>query len=151
MPHRELKHPRQVEEWLVEWGSRLCRPGQLILIGSGALLWHGYQAGILFPLPENSMGVDPVTDSEEVAALAYECLIGSEFEQMHGWHVNLMPSAVLTEFEPDWRTRAVFKQYDKLEVMVPSVEDLLIPKLKRGEPRDKVHAQWARQNLQIKS
>jgi hypothetical protein len=31
----------------------------------------------------------------------------------------------------------------RLEVVVPSVDDLLFPKLKRGEPRDKIHASWA--------
>jgi len=53
----------------------------MILIGSGALLWHAFQGGIGEPLPENSMDVDPITDSDEVARLCYEALIGSEFEQ----------------------------------------------------------------------
>jgi hypothetical protein len=29
-------------------------------------------------------------------------------------------------------------------VVVPAVEDLIFPKLKRGEPRDKLHATWAK-------
>jgi hypothetical protein len=41
--------------------------------------------------------------------------------------------------------RASRKAYGKLSVVVPSVGDLLAPKLKRGEPRDKLHAQWATQ------
>jgi len=46
-----------------------------------------------------------------------------------------------------WEIRAASKNYDKLRVIVPAVEDLLFPKLKRGEPRDKIHAAWARENL----
>ena len=116
----------------------------MILIGSGALLWHAAQQNLEVPLPENSMDVDPVTDSEEVALLGYEAMIGSEFERTHGWHVNLMPSAVLNEMPFDWKSRALTKNYGLLEVLVPAVEDLLIPKLRRGEPRDKIHAEWAR-------
>src|SRR5688572_15461938 len=98
MPRRELKHPRQVEDWLLEMQRQLTQPARLILIGSGALLWHAFQQNISEPLPENSMDVDPITDSDEVARLCYEALIGSEFEEKHGWHVNLMPSSVLREF-----------------------------------------------------
>ena len=106
MPRRELKHPRQVEDWLLELSARLSQPGGLILIGSGALLWHAFQRGHSEPLPENSMDVDPITDSDEVARLCYDALIGSEFEAEHGWHVNLMPAFVLREFAADWRERA---------------------------------------------
>src|SRR5262249_44309607 len=59
MPRRELKHPHQVEDWLLDLGRRLAQPGDLILIGSGGLLWHAYQRGLTEPLPENSMDVDP--------------------------------------------------------------------------------------------
>ena len=79
MPRRELKHPRQVEDWLVELGTQLSEPGGMILVGSGALLWHACQRGLVEPLPENSMDVDSITDSEEVARFCYEALIGSEF------------------------------------------------------------------------
>jgi hypothetical protein len=48
------------------------------------------------------MYVDPVTDSDEVASLGYEVMIGSEFEKEHGWHVNLMPAQVLNEMPPGW-------------------------------------------------
>ena len=65
---------------------------------------------------------------------------GSEFEKTHGWHVNLMPFAVLNEFLLDWKTCAKQKCYGQLTVIVPCVADLLISKLKRGEPRDKLHA-----------
>ena len=95
MPRRELRYPRQVEDWLSAWGQKLAEPGELVLIGSGALLWHAARIGLEQPLPENSMDVDPVTESEEVALLGYEAMIGSEFEREHGWHVNLMPVAVL--------------------------------------------------------
>jgi hypothetical protein len=54
-----------------------------------------------------------------------------------------MPSAVLGEMPADWMERASRKQYGPLEVVVPSISDLLVPKLKRGEPRDKLHAEWA--------
>src|SRR5256885_10483551 len=98
MPRRELKDPRQVEDWLVEMSQQLTEPGEMILIGSGGLLWHAFQKGITEPLPENSMDVDPITDSDEIARLCYAAVIGSEFEQKHGWHVNLMPGWVLREF-----------------------------------------------------
>jgi hypothetical protein len=120
----------------------------MILIGSGALLLHAWAQGIDTPLPENSMDVDPITDSEEIALLGYDALIGSEFEKKHGWHVNLMPQAVLREFPADWRNRALVKTYGHLTVVLPAVADLLIPKLKRGEPRDKKHSEWAKR-LQI--
>jgi hypothetical protein len=143
MPKRELKHPSQIEGWLKEWGDQLGEPGSLILIGSGGLLWHAAQCGLDLVLPENSMDVDPVTQSDAVALLGYESMIGSEFEKQHGWHVNLMPMAVLGEMPADWESRASHKRYGKLSVTVPSVNDLLVPKLKRGEPRDKLHAEWA--------
>ena len=143
MPRRELRSPHQVEDWLVELGQKLTMPGSLILIGSGALLWHAHERGITEALPENSMDVDPITDSDEVARLCYEALIGSEFEQQHGWHVNLMPEHVLREFPQDWPTRATRKAYGWLTVTVPAPIDLLIPKRKRNEPRDRAHNDWA--------
>jgi hypothetical protein len=65
------------------------------------------------------MDVDPITDSEEVARLCYESLIGSDFEEKHGWHVNLMPEVVLREFPSDWEVRAATKLYGALTVVVP--------------------------------
>src|SRR5258706_10078832 len=109
MPRRELKHPHQVEDWLIELGQKVTQPAGLTLIGSGALLWHAFQRGITEPLSENSMDVDPITDSDEVARLCYDALIGTEFERRHGWHVNLMPKLVLREFPADWLTRAATK------------------------------------------
>jgi hypothetical protein len=50
MPRRELKHPRQIEDWLIDWGRLMKNPGTMILIGSGALLWHAAQQGIETPL-----------------------------------------------------------------------------------------------------
>jgi hypothetical protein len=143
MPRRELKYPRQVEEWLVDFGSRLTQPAGLILIGSGGLLWHASQRGVTEPLPENSMDVDPITDSDEVAVLCYEAMIGSEFESQHGWHINLMPEAVLREFPADWLSRAAVKSYGRLKLTVPAPSDLLVPKLRRNEPRDRAHQDWA--------
>jgi hypothetical protein len=107
------------------------------------MLWHAFQRGITEPLPENSMDVDPITDSDEIARLCYEALIGSEFKQRHGWHVNLMPELVLREFPADWEKRAATKTYGPLTVVVPGVADLLVPKRKRNEPRDRAHAAWA--------
>lgn len=144
VPRRELKHPHQVEDWLSELGGCLRQPGALILIGSGALLWHAFQRGLVEPLSENSMDVDPITDSDEVARLCYDALIGSEFEAQHGWHVNLMPQAVLREFPPDWRQRAASRIYGRLEAVVPSPDDLILPKRRRNEPRDRAHEDWAR-------
>jgi hypothetical protein len=144
MPRRELRNPHQVEDWLVELSQQLTQPAQMILIGSGALLWHAFQRGIIEPLPENSMDVDPITDSDEVARLCYEAIIGSEFEQKHGWHVNLMPDFVLREFSSDWKARAASKSYGSLALLVPAPEDLLTPKRKRNEPRDRAHESWAK-------
>jgi len=121
----------------------LKSPGNLTLIGSAALLWHAHERGIVSELPVASMDVDPVTDSDEVAMLCHEALIGSEFERTHGWHVNLMPETVLKELPADWRSRATQKQIGKLNLIVPSPADLLAPKLKRNEPRDRAHAEWA--------
>jgi hypothetical protein len=144
MPRRELSHPRQVEDWLIELSGQLTGPAEMILIGSGALLWHAFQRGVAQPLPENSMDVDPITDSDEVARLCYAAIIGSEFEQRHGWHVNLMPDSVLREFPADWRSRAATKTYGHLTVALPSPEDLFVPKRKRNEPRDRAQEAWAR-------
>ena len=149
MPLRELKHPQQVEDWLIELGREVTGPAGMILIGSGALLWHAAQRKITAPLPESSMDVDPITDSDEVARICYQALIGSEFERTHGWHVNLMPDSVLAEFLVDWQSRASAKDYGILRVTVPAVADLLVPKLKRGEPRDHAHIAWAKTNALV--
>jgi hypothetical protein len=55
-----------------------------------------------------------------------------------------MPPLALEGFPANWRDRAISKNYGLLSVTVPSVEDILIPKLKRGEPRDIAHSQWAK-------
>jgi hypothetical protein len=144
MPRRELKYPAQVEQWLIAWGQKLQRPGKMILIGSGALLWHAAQKGIETPLLENSMDVDPITLDDDVAALGYEAHIGSSFEQENGWHVNLMSPLALEGLPPDWKERAMTKSYGLLTVVVPSGNDILVPKLERGEPRDLSHSQWAK-------
>jgi hypothetical protein len=144
MPRRELKNGKQVANWLTELGAHLQSPGNLTLIGSAALLWHAYSRGVTAELPEASMDVDPVTDSDEVALLCYQALIGSEFERTHGWHVNLMPETVLLELPAGWQQRATQKPIGKLQLTVPAPADLLAPKLKRNEPRDRSHADWAR-------
>ena len=144
MPRRELKQPGQVEAWVQELSQQLTQPGRMILIGSGALLWHAAQKGITEPLSENSMDVDPITNSDEIARLCYDALIGSEFERTHGWHVNLMPESVLKELTAGWEVRAAKRNYDLLELVVPAPPDLIAPKLRRGEPRDHAHAAWAK-------
>lgn len=144
MPRRELHHPHQVIAWLEEWGGLLKDPGSMTLIGSAALLWHVARVGRDDPLPENSMDADPVTEDESVAELAYEAVIGSEFEARHGWHVNLMPRSVLAALPAGWEQRAGSGAYGRLTVIVPAVPDLLVPKLARGEPRDLRHAEFMR-------
>jgi len=144
MPRRELRSGRQVADWLEGLGASLKSPGNLTLIGSAALLWHAQDRSLNAELPEASMDVDPVTDSEEVAAHCYEALIGSEFERTHGWHVNLMPDTVLRELPAGWEQRAVTRQIGKLRLIVFVFVDLLAAKLKRNEPRDRAHAEWAR-------
>jgi hypothetical protein len=143
MPRRELKSGKQVADWLAELGASLKAHGNMTLIGSAALLWHAHDRGIISELPEGSMDVDPVTDSDEVAMLCYEALIGSEFERTHGWHVNLMPESVLREFPAGWEQRATRRQIGRLSLLVPAPADVLTPKLKRNEPRDRAHAEWA--------
>ena len=144
MPRRELKSGKQVADWLDDLGASLKSPGNMTLIGSAALLWHAHDRGIMSELSESSMDVDPVTDSDEVAMLCYEALIGSEFERTHGWHVNLMPESVLRELPEGWKSRATERQIGKLNLLVPAPADLLAPKLKRNEPRDRAHAEWAK-------
>lgn len=143
MPRRELKHGRQVHEWLQSVSQSITAPAELILIGSGGLLWHAFNRGIETELPEASMDVDPLTTSDEVARLCYDALIGSEFERSHGWHVNLMPDTVLRELPTGWRDRATRQSLGQLTVIVPAPADLIAPKLKRGEPRDIKHHDWA--------
>ena len=115
----------------------------MTLIGSAGLLWHTARIGRDDPLPENSMDVDPVTDSEAVAELAYDALIGSEFESHHGWHVNLMPKMALNALPSGWQERVSRATYGSLSVIVPAPADLLVPKLARDEPRDRQHAAFA--------
>ncbi len=105
MPRRELISGKQVADWLAEVGSQLKAPGNMTLIDSAALLWHNHERGLTAELPEASVDVNPVTDSEEVAIHCYEALIGSEFERTHGWHVNLMPPTVLRELPAGWELR----------------------------------------------
>jgi len=143
MPRRELSHPHQVTAWLEEWGRALLEPGEMTLIGSAALLWHAAQRGLDTPLPENSMDADPITDSEAIATLAWDAIIGSDFEKEHGWHVNLMMPSVLNNFPEGWEARCQCAAYGNLHLIVPSVADLLAAKAKRSEPRDLAHARWA--------
>ena len=144
MPRRDLKNGKQVADWLAALGSQLKSPGNMTLIGSAALLWHAHDRGLTAELPEASMDVDPVTDSDEVAMHCYDALIGSDFERTHGWHVNLMPESVLQELPAGWKRRATQMQIGKLNLLVPAPADLLAPKLKRNEPRDRAHADWAK-------
>ena len=144
MPRRELKNGKQVADWLAKVGGTLKASGDMTLIGSAALLWHAQERGLPAEWPESSMAVDPGTDSDEVARLCYEALIGSEFERAHGWHINLMPESVLRELPSGWKERAAKKQIGKLNLIVPAPADLLAPKLKRNEARDRAHAEWAR-------
>jgi len=145
MPRRELARPQQIVDWLVEWGAAVQEPASMTLIGSAALLWHAADRGIDAALPENSMDVDPVTDSDALAWMCYDAMIGSEFERTHGWHVNLLPASVLKEFPEGWEARAARRIYGNLSVMIPAPSDILAPKLRRNEPRDRAHAAWAKQ------
>ena len=115
----------------------------MILIGSGGILWHAHIAGIDEPLPEQSMDVDPITFSDAIAELAYDAIIGSDFEREHGWHVNLMPEMALDGLPEGWMQRSSQATYGNLSVVVPSVPDLLAPKLMRNEPRDRAHQKYA--------
>jgi hypothetical protein len=146
MPRRELTKPSQILAWLEDWGKRLQQPAEMILVGSAGLLWHSAMRQLDISLPEGSMDVDPITQNEELAWLCYDALIGSEFEQEHGWHVNLMPESILKELPEGWEPRSSTSQHGNLSVRVPAVGDLLAPKLKRNEPRDRAHAAWAQEH-----
>ncbi len=143
MPLAELKTGKQVEDWLLSVNSALKEPGSLILIGSGGLLWHAFQKGLQVELPDTSMDIDPITESEEVAWLCHDAHIGSEIEKAMGFHINLMPRRALEGLPTDWEARAVTKEYGLLTVQVPSADDLLVPKVARGEKRDLAQAKWA--------
>jgi hypothetical protein len=41
--------------------------------------------------------------------------------------------------------RAARRVYERLTVVVPFPSDILVPKLRRNEPRDRAHAEWAKQ------
>jgi hypothetical protein len=144
MPRRELRNGKQVADWLEQLGQSIATPGEMILIGSGALLWHAHDQGLHTELPEASMDVDLITDSDEIARLCYDGIIGSEFEREHGWHINLMPRSVLRELPASWSERATKRNYGRVRLIVPHPKDLLAPKLKRGEPRDLKHYEWAK-------
>jgi hypothetical protein len=72
MPGRELRNGQQVHDWIREVAARLTMPGNLILIGSAALFWHAHDRGITTELPEASMDIDLMTDSDEIARICYE-------------------------------------------------------------------------------
>jgi hypothetical protein len=55
-----------------------------------------------------------------------------------------MPETVLNELPAGWKQRATQQQIGKLNLLVPAPADLLAPKLKRDEPRDRAHAEWAK-------
>jgi hypothetical protein len=55
-----------------------------------------------------------------------------------------MPESVLQELPAGWKLRATQKQIGRLNLIVPATADLLTPKLKRNEPRDRAHAEWAK-------
>jgi hypothetical protein len=55
-----------------------------------------------------------------------------------------MPITVLLELPSGWEQRATQKQIGKLALIVPALADLLVPKLKRNQPRDQAHAEWAK-------
>ena len=150
MPRRELSRPEQIINWLTSWGQQLSAPAEMTLIGSGGLLWHAHRAGVNAGLPENSMDVDPVTSSDAVAELAYDAMIGSRFEEENGWHVNLMPHRVLDHLPEGWKDRCSHATYGNLRVTVPSVADLLAPKMMRDEPRDRAHYAYAQANGLLK-
>ena len=99
------------------------------LCAAGALAW----------LPVNP---ERAGDSD-TAELAYDALIGSEFEQTHGWHVNLMPPDVLREFPAGWEERVLCQNFSHLTVTVPAAVDLIAAKMKRGEARDLAHKKYA--------
>ena len=74
----------------------------------------------------NSMDVGPVTESDALAWMCYDALIGSEFERQRGWHVNLLPRSVLDELPANWRDRDLSAHYG-LDVLGRSPEAAMSP------------------------
>ena len=57
---------------------------------------------------------------------------------MHFYYISFRHG--FKDFPEDWKTRAVLVHHGMLAVTIPSVEDLLTPKIQRNEPRDIAHA-----------
>ena len=55
-----------------------------------------------------------------------------------------MPDSVLRELPTLWEQRATRRQIGNLSLLDPAPAELLAPKLKRNEPRDRAHANWAK-------
>jgi hypothetical protein len=144
-PRAELRYPQQVKTWIEALAHRIKDPATIILIGSGGLLLHAALRGIDTELPSYSMDIDPIVDTDELAMILYDAAIGSDFEKEHGWHVNLMPHFALKNIPAGWERRSERCRFGPLLVVVPAVEDLLAPKMERGEPRDFEHARWAKE------
>lgn len=133
-----------MDAWLREAATHAGPGATVTLVGFGGLLWLAHRRNPDHPAPAMmSMDIDPVTDDEQIAEFGYDCVIGSAFELEHGFHINLMPKVVLREMPDGWEARAAHERYGDLTVIVPSARDLLAPKMRRGEPRDRAHLRWA--------
>jgi len=67
--------------------------------------------------------------------------------QVADWLAELsrqLNQPVLRELPSNWEARASSMSYGPLNVTVPSPIDLLAPKLRRNEPRDRAHNAWAK-------
>ena len=53
-----------------------------------------------------------------------------------------MPDMALNSLSEGWRQRCTDTTFGNLKVTIPSVSDLLAPKLQRNEPRDIAQARY---------
>ncbi len=109
-----------------EIDRRLEQPQPLHLVGEGALVL-AYGAG------QASCVLDVLPGEAPSWALA-----GSALERKHG--LCLRPGAG-TGLPPDWRTRCAqtaLGRFQRLQVKVPSKEDLLLSKLQRLSDKDRL-------------
>lgn len=70
MPRRELKNGKQVADWTAELAASLTSTAEMIIIGSGALLWHAFDRGLTAELPEASMELIPPLTAMKLRCIA---------------------------------------------------------------------------------
>ena len=122
----------------VVWdAARLLKEGELILFGSGALAFW-------LDSPPQTHDVDLIV-SAGTEADTIEALMGEEgpYHQLRGMFAQVSPAETFTA--PDsWPLRARRLKVPGIpgvQVLIPHPHDILLSKLERFEPKDRLHAQ----------